>query len=238
MKNHTRGAWERYCLYHKDAIEDLRKRVVSNAEKKATSKEMDATAEAEVEGTASFTTRQVTQQTIPQQIFIQQAAPQQATSQQAVPQQAVFQQPALQRDNPRQETPMQPVSQQAASHQTANSKKIQPPPPCGMVTEPDPVVVKTVFLDEDQLDFAFAVEMLSKWNSKEESDASFWNRMDNMVGVRFSPRRLFVGWLIRVLSGPAPPHQHGRRSARSTGPGLSTSSQSTQLSCEVIDKGV
>lgn len=238
MSNHTRGAWEKYCLYHKDAIEDLRKRAVSNAEKNATSKETDATAEAEVEGTASSTTRQVAQLTIPQQISIQQTAPHQATSKQAVPQLAVFQQPTSQRDNPGQATPPQPVSQQVASNHTANSNKIQPPPPCGMVTEPDPVVVKTEFPDEDQLDFAFAVEMLSKWNSKEESDESLWKRMETMVGVRFSSGRLFVGWLMRVLSGPAPPNHRGRRSARSTGPGLNASSQSTQLSCEVIHKGV
>ena len=43
------------------------------------------------------------------------------------------------------------------------------------------MVVKTEPLDEDQLDFAFAVEMLSGWNANEESDGALWKRMESMV---------------------------------------------------------
>jgi len=39
-------------------------------------------------------------------------------------------------------------------------------------------------MDEDQLDFAFAVEMLSRWNANEESDAALWKRMENVVRIR------------------------------------------------------
>lgn len=38
-------------------------------------------------------------------------------------------------------------------------------------------------MDEDQLDFAFAVEMLSGWNANEESDAALWKRMESVVRV-------------------------------------------------------
>lgn len=252
MSNHTPGSWEKYCLYHKDAIEDLRKRVISNAEKKAASTETDVTTETEAVWLTLSTTQQVTRQTTPQltsiqQVATQQVASQQATSQQTVPQQPapqqpasqqiVSQQPAPQKAVPRPPTPQRGYPQQVTPvfQQIANPNKIQPPPPCGMVAEPGPVV-KTELLDEDQLDFAFAVEMLSKWNANEESDAALWNRMETIVGARFLPRRLFGGWLIRVLSDPVPPHQRGRHSARNTGPGLSTSSQLTQLRCEVIHK--
>ena len=248
MSNHTPGSWEKYCLYHEDAIEDLRKRVISNAEKKATSKERDATTGTEAEGSTLFTTQQVTvtRQTTPQQASIQQTttqqvASEQATSQQAVPQQPTSQQTVSQQSVPQQRASRQPTPrrgdpQQATPvfQQTASPNKIQPPP-CEMVAEPGLVVVKTEFLDEDQLDFAFAVEMLSKWNANEESDAALWNRMETMVGARFLPR-LFVGWLIRALSDPVPPHQRGRRSARKTGPDLSTSSRFIQPRCEVIHK--
>lgn len=43
------------------------------------------------------------------------------------------------------------------------------------------MVVKTEPLDDDQLDFAFAVEMLSGWNANEENDAALWKRMESMV---------------------------------------------------------
>jgi hypothetical protein len=53
-----------------------------------------------------------------------------------------------------------------------------------MVANPEPVVVvKTEPLDEDQLDFAFAVDMLNGWNADEESGAALWRRMESMVGA-------------------------------------------------------
>jgi len=35
-------------------------------------------------------------------------------------------------------------------------------------------------LEDDQLDFAFATEMLSGWNANEESGAALWKRMETM----------------------------------------------------------
>lgn len=42
-------------------------------------------------------------------------------------------------------------------------------------------MVKMEPMEEDQLDFAFAAEVLSKWNANEESDAALWKRMESMV---------------------------------------------------------
>jgi len=35
-------------------------------------------------------------------------------------------------------------------------------------------------LEDDQLDFAFATEVLSGWNANEESDAALWKRMESI----------------------------------------------------------
>jgi hypothetical protein len=43
LSNHTINSWKRFCLYHKDAIEDLRDRAIGNAEKKSGPKDKDAT---------------------------------------------------------------------------------------------------------------------------------------------------------------------------------------------------
>ena len=51
-----------------------------------------------------------------------------------------------------------------------------------MVAKPEPIVaVKAEPLDDDHLDFAFAADVLSKWNANEESDAELWKRMETMV---------------------------------------------------------
>lgn len=56
-----------------------------------------------------------------------------------------------------------------------------PPPPCELAAGPEPVSVKAEPLDDDQLDFAFATDVLSSWNANEESDAALWKRMESMV---------------------------------------------------------
>jgi hypothetical protein len=43
------------------------------------------------------------------------------------------------------------------------------------------VLLKTEPLDEDQLDFAFATDVLSSWKPNEENDAALWKRMETMV---------------------------------------------------------
>ena len=41
MSNHTVNSWKKYCTHRTDAIEDLRRRAISNAKKKATPKDKD-----------------------------------------------------------------------------------------------------------------------------------------------------------------------------------------------------
>ena len=207
MPSHTINSWKKYCLYRKAVIDDLRKRAISNAEKKAASKDEDAT---DMAGTgASETTFLAAQQDTPQQatpqhpvsrqVTPQQHAPQQAISRHATPQQPVSQQPVSQRldsqqpvsrqvtsqqPTSRHTTPQQPVSQQA-HQQPTNPHESQPlPPPYEKIANPKPaVMIKAEPMDEDQLDFAFAVEMLSGWNANEESDAALWKRMESVVRV-------------------------------------------------------
>lgn len=86
MPKHPSGSWEKYCLYHKEVIEALRERAINDAERKAASKEGEATTGMEADGTTSSTT---------QQTSTRQAAPQRATSQRSTPQQAVSRQSAI-----------------------------------------------------------------------------------------------------------------------------------------------
>lgn len=170
MSNHTINSWKRYCLHHKVAIEDLRKRAISNAEKKAASKDKDATEASEV---APSTSNQATPQEVtPQQAIYQQQVLQQPVPQQPVPQQIVPQQPVLHQSSPQQHTLQQPT----------NPRESQPPPPPYVkVAQPEPILVKMEPLEDDQLDFAFATEVLSGWNANEESDAELWKRMESTV---------------------------------------------------------
>ena len=119
MSNHTIGSWKKYCLHHEDTVEDLRKRAISNAEKRTEDIDMTGTGASEVA------------------LFIPQ--------------------------------PPSPSESQP------------PPPPHADAVEPVPVPVKTEPLDDDQLDFAFATDVLSGWNANEESDAELWKRMEIMV---------------------------------------------------------
>lgn len=196
MSNHTINSWKKYCLYRKDAIEDLRNKAISNAEKKAASKDKDAM---DVTETEASETRPAAEQVGPQRATPQQATVQQAISRQVTPQQDIPQQPVPQQPIPQQAIPNQVVSQQSvpqqATHQQAAPQKIisphdnqPPPPPYEKVANPGPaVVVKSEPLDEDQLDFAFAVDMLSGWNANEESDAALWRRMENLVRTLVFP---------------------------------------------------
>ena len=192
MSSHTINSWKKYCLYHKGAIEDLRMRAISNAEKKAASKDKDMT---DVAGTeASETTLPAAQQDTPQRDtsqqpisrqVTQQPISRQATPQQAISRQATPQQPVSQQVVPQQSVLHQATHQRASPQQPTNAPESQsPPPPYEKVANQEPmVVIKTEPLDEDQLDFAFAVDILSGWNADEESDAALWKRMESTVRV-------------------------------------------------------
>ena len=203
MSNHTINSWKKYCLYHKNAIEDLRRRAISNAEKKAISKgATDATVTEDVETTLPVPQQVdpqqhaphqlpppliVPPQSIPQPTIPQPTTPQPAVPQPTIPQQAALQPTISQRATPQlvasqQQTPQptpQPVVPQQATSTTAHES--QQSPPREKVSKSGPVSVKTEPLDEDQLDFAFVTEVLSGWKPNEESDAALWKRMETMV---------------------------------------------------------
>jgi len=65
--------------------------------------------------------------------------------------------------------------------QPPNPRQSKPPPTYEKVAGPEPASVKAEPLDEDQLDFVFAADVLASWNADEESDAALWKRMENMV---------------------------------------------------------
>lgn len=184
MSNHTINSWKKYCLYHQIVIEDLRKRAISNAERKGFS--MDLTGVTGIEATEA--TPPIPQQVDPQQLTPQQAIHREANLQPTAPQPDILQQIILQPTTPRQATP-QPVSLQQA---VALHDNQAPSPPHEKVASPEPVLVKTEPLGEDQLDFAFATEVLSGWKPDEESDAALWKRMETMVRLLVSPLGLQV----------------------------------------------
>jgi hypothetical protein len=209
MSSHTINSWKKYCLYRGDAVEDLRKRAISNTEKKAISKDNDATNMTgieTIEGTLPTPREPTPQQANPDQNISQQTDSQHTvplldTLQQSTPQSTIPQQPALQftipqqvtppPTTPRQVTPQPTIPQQATTQlaipqqvtpqQATPADESQPPPPYEKVARPEPVVVKTEPLDEDHLDFAFATEVLSGWKPNEESDAALWKRMETMA---------------------------------------------------------
>jgi len=167
MPSHTINSWKKYCLHRKDAIEDLRKRAISNAEKKTAPRDGDAT---------EATGNEASEPTL--------SAPKQATPQQTTPQQATPQQTIPRQVTPQQATPQRATPQRVSPQQITNPHESQPPPPpYEKIVEPEPVLVrvKSEPLDEGQLDFAFATNVLSGWNANEESDAALWKRMESMV---------------------------------------------------------
>jgi len=145
MSNHTINSWKKFCLYHMDMVEDLRRRAIGNAERRTAPEDMDTTGigagevtgtvVGEVIGTVAGDTTE--------------AGAAGATL------------PTPQQINPHESRP--------------------PPPPYEKVAGSGPVLVKTEPLDEDQLDFAFAADVLASWNANEESDAALWKRMESMV---------------------------------------------------------
>ena len=43
MSNHTINSWKKFCLHHMDVIDDLRRRAISNTEKRTAPEDMDVT---------------------------------------------------------------------------------------------------------------------------------------------------------------------------------------------------
>jgi hypothetical protein len=219
MSNHTINSWKKYCLYRKNAIEDLRKRAVSNADKKAIPKDLIDETGTEVTGETLHILQQVdfkytnpqqidaqqptSPQTLPQSTISPPPIPQQTTSHQTIPQSTTFQQAApgstfpqratsqpsiTQRVTPQSTTPQQATLQPVDLQPAMARHKSQPlQPPYEKVAETGPVLVKTEPLDEDQLDFAFATQVLSGWKPHEESDAELWKRMETIVRSLISP---------------------------------------------------
>ena len=222
ISNHTINSWRKYCHYHTDVIEDLRRRAISNTERRGIpmNEEMtdmeatEPTLRDAPEATPQHVEPQLDSQPvnhqqdnpqkpvprpvisqpaapripIPEQPIPQQAVPQQAVPQQTVPQQTVPQQAVHQQTVPQQIAPRQTASQQTALPQAATQSGInthhggQPPlSPNDKVAQSGPIVVKTEPMDEDQLDFVFATEMLANWKPNEESDVALWKRMETMV---------------------------------------------------------
>ena len=281
MSNHTINSWKKYCLYRKNAIEDLRKRAVSNAEKKAISNDLSGTAREtlpilhpetvdpqpanpqqidprlldpqpanpqQIDPQLLVPQQTIPQLTIPPQSIPQPIIPQQTTPQLAVPQPTIFQKTVprstiLQRATPQPVIPQQATPQstlpqhmtpQPTAPQQTTPQQVDPQPsttlregrplPYEKVAEPEPVRVKTEPLDGDQLDFAFATELLSGWRPNEESDAELWKRMETIVCSLAFPR--VSRQLMGVLSGPVLLRHRGRHFVRGIGPGLNTSLQS------------
>ena len=147
MPNHTINSWKKFCLYHMDIVEDLRKRAIGNAERRTATEDMDTTGTGASEETGTVVgeaTGTVAGDTT-----------EAGAAGAALP-------------TPQQNNPLE-------------SQPPPPPPPYEKVAGPGGVLVKTEPLDEDQMDFAFAADVLASWNANEESDAALWKRMESMV---------------------------------------------------------
>ena len=72
------------------------------------------------------------------------------------------------------------VEARTAPHQANPHKNRPPSPPYGNIAGKGLVLAKVEPSDED-LDFAFAVDILSRWNPNEENDAALWKRMETTV---------------------------------------------------------
>ena len=210
-----------------NVIEDLR-RSISNTEKRAIPMNEDMPDIIETEAT-EVTLHDTLAEVPPKQIEPQQLDSRQANPEQVNPPtafQPIPQQPTPRQPISRQPIPQHTVSQKTAPQQTVPQKTVlpqaatqsaiathhrgQPPPsPNDKVAQSGPVVVKTESLDEDQLDFAFAAEILTNWNPNEEGDAALWERMKTTVrspvvsGIRVADRlpatmryRIFVGGIL------------------------------------------
>lgn len=161
MSNHTINSWKRFCLHHVGTVDDLRKRAISNAERRAAPEDMDTAGTRTSEGTRTGVIEDVRTEATE----VTGAGAGEATGAMAG-----------EKAGPGTGEEALPAPQQPNPHEN------QPPPLRQRnVTEPGQVLVKTEPLDEDQLDFAFATDVLSRWNANEECDAALWKRMESMV---------------------------------------------------------
>ena len=157
-----------------DVIDDLRRRAISNTEKRTAPEDMDVTETGTGEVTLPTPQQVNPQESQPPQPQLQpqlrpqpQSEPQSESKPQLQPQMQLQIQPQVQPQPQLQPRPQQP--------------QLPPPPPYERVANPGPVSIKTEPLDDDQLDFAFATNVLSGWNANEESDVALWKRMESMV---------------------------------------------------------
>lgn len=161
MPNHTINSWKKFCLYHIDMVEDLRTRAVGNAERRTAPEDMDTTGIGATEATGTGASEVAgtgasgeTETGVGEAI----GAVAGDTAETAAVGATL------------------PIPQQTNTHESQ-----PPPPPCEKVAGPGPILVKMEPLDDDQLDFAFAADVLASWNANEESDAALWKRMESMV---------------------------------------------------------
>lgn len=136
MSNHTVNSWKKYCTHRTDAIEDLRRRAISNAEKKATPKDKDM---ADVTREMLPIPREPTphkdsQQDSPQEANPQQADPQPTAPPQTVPHPTTPHPADSQKTIPQRVTPLPTISQPTAP------QPITPQPPTLQQAIPQPIL--------------------------------------------------------------------------------------------------
>jgi archaellum component FlaD/FlaE len=152
MSNHTINSWKKYCLHYKEAIEDLRDRANSNAEKRATPEDTVATNKTEDTATTNETEDTATTNETEDTVTTDET------------------EDTVMTGETRTEVPGTALS---ITPETAVAKS--------ELASPEMVPVKMEPLDEVQLDLAFAADVLSSWNPNEESDEALWNRMEATV---------------------------------------------------------
>ena len=129
MSSRTINSWKRYCLHHRETIEDLRRRAINNAGERAIPRDQemaDATAPG-ADTSVHISPQAISQQADPQRSGSQQgdrqANPQQADSQHPAPEQPILQSTTPQQAVPRQtaiqQTILQHVTQLAVPQQAA-----------------------------------------------------------------------------------------------------------------------
>ena len=176
MSNHTINSWKKFCLHHHHVVEDLRNRAIGNAERRTAPDDMDTTgartSELSGSGSGEETKTVAGEETV--------TVTGEATDTAAGGATGTVVGVTL------------PVPKQVSPHESR-----PPPPQREKVVGPKPVLVKAEALDDDQLDFAFAANILDGWNANEESDEALWKRMESMVcSLEFS----VCGMLIRVAA--------------------------------------
>jgi hypothetical protein len=159
MSNHTINSWKKYCLHYKEAIEDLRDRANSNAEKRATPEDTVATNKTEDVATTNETEDTAATDETKDTVTTDET------------------EDTVMTGETRTEVPGTALSiapkTAVAKSQLASTKT--------ELASPEMVPVKMEPLEEVQLDLAFAADVLSSWNPNEESDEALWNRMEATV---------------------------------------------------------